>query len=173
MKSNEKVIDLLKTYPEKKRQIQILQYELSHLPKVSEQEFIESHSLRRPLPGSQHGMGMIPDKTMTTAMQYRKMALRQNNETISQIIRELLPLEEETERLERFVSLLSERQKLVIQGHYFEGRSWSEIEAETKRSKRSLTNERNHALDALASMYQFLEGIGGNDAADEVSQTDK
>ena len=167
----QKVINLLKTHSEKKRQIEILRYELSHLPRVNEQEFIESLSLRGPLPGSQHGAGIISDKTMTIAMQYRDVALRLNNESALQITRELRALEEETDRLDHFVSLLSERQAMVIRKYYFEGRSWSEIEAESSISKRSLTNERNHALTALTSMYQFLDSI--NDAGEEESKTDK
>ena len=161
MTSKEKTIALLIAYPKKKRQIEQLRHELADPPRISDNGMIESLAVGSPVIGGGK-TGRISDKTMMIAMQYQDVAKKLNTETAAQIKGELQTLVEDTERLELYISLLSKRQALIIQRRYFEGRPWDNIEAELFLSKGTLSVERGKALDALASMYRFIEGFSGD-----------
>jgi DNA-directed RNA polymerase specialized sigma subunit len=111
------------------------------------------------MPSAGQRGGHISDKTMTIALQYHDLAQKLSNETAAQIKREICQLETEASRLEHYVSMLCERQSLIIRRYYLEGKQWADICAEVHASKRSLASERDRALAALASMYQFLADV--------------
>ena len=163
MISKQEMTALLKSYPQKKLQIEQLRYELDHPPRVSDHDMIDSLSTGSPAMGGGKN-GRISDKTMMIATQYQDAAQKLNAETAAQINAELQALVEETERLEHYISLLSERQALIIQRYYFEGRSWSDVGLELHLSRGTLNGERGRALDTLASMYRFIESVSGDNS---------
>jgi DNA-directed RNA polymerase specialized sigma subunit len=156
--SKEKVIELLKQYPAQKRKIELLRYELEHPNQISEDELIESIAIgTREIGGGRSGH--ISDQTMMIATQYPEIVRRINSETVAQIAHELRTLEIEVERLEHYISLLSERQSDVIRLRDIEGLPWGEIEDALHTNVRTLSGYRNAGIDALTEMYGFIEEL--------------
>jgi hypothetical protein len=109
--------------------------------------------------GAKVQSGHISDKTMTIALEYRDVLHHMQKESANEFIQEMCALLAVVNRLEEYVSLLDERKAEVIRQFYFERNSWSDLEKIMHRDKRSLQNWRNQALDELAEMYSYLEGI--------------
>ena len=51
------------------------------------------------------------------------------------------------------------RQQDVVRKHYFEQQSWSEIAASMDLTPRTVQQTRQQALDELANLYAFADGI--------------
>lgn len=63
------------------------------------------------------------------------------------------------DKLDFYVSQLEEKQAEVIRGHYFEGKSWADLQKKLHISSRTLSNRRNGGLDALIAMGEYLEKV--------------
>lgn len=154
------VIELLKSYPQKKRQIEQLKFELQHLTLIGGDELIGSLSLgSQSYGGGNSKGGYISNKTMMIALQYPEIAQKLNNEPIVQITNELQSIEVEVDRIDRYLSLLEQRQADVIRLYYFECRTWAELENELFLSKKTLQNIRDEGVNELARMYQFIDDV--------------
>lgn len=151
------VIKLLEGYPDMRRRIAILHYELEHPATVSPDEMIEALSFTR---GDDvgHSSGHISNKTLYIAMNYQTEAARRSSETMDEITRLLIPLEREANRLEHRMSLLSQRQAEVIRLYYFERTPWEDMSKALRTSVKTLRKLRNDAQDSLATMYALTQG---------------
>jgi len=164
MQDNKKqVIDLLKSYAAKTRQIEQLRYELEHPSTIGEKEMIESLSFgnRSFDNAGPQKTNHVSNKTMMIALQYQEKMERINSEIIAAIMQELRTLEAEIERLNHYISLLDKLQAKIIRLFYFENISWTDMEKELHMSKRSLMHYRDEAVSALMTMYSYVHGIKG------------
>jgi predicted DNA-binding protein YlxM (UPF0122 family) len=150
---------MLKSHLLKKRRIEQLRYELSNPPAVSETELLSSLSVGGAPLDAVPASGQISDRTMLIAMRYGDTARRMNHEAKAQIARELRELEIEAERLEHYISLLDARQADVLRRYYFDGKPWNELEEEMSLTTRALINIRNSGVNALVSMYEYIEDV--------------
>ena len=157
----EKVIELLKSYSEKKRKIEQLKYELEHPPTLDEKEMVDSlyFGNRTFDEIGVHNTNHISNKTMMIALKYQDKMERINNETITAIMQELQPLEAEVERLEHYISLLDRNQEKVIKFYYFDGMAWLDMVEEMHMAKRTLMNYREEAVRILVSMYSYIYDV--------------
>lgn len=155
----DQVIEVLKNYPQKKKQISLLRYELEHPSHISEKELIESLSLAKSEAGGGKSPGHISNKTMMIALQYQDTAQRMNGDVVAEITQELSALEAEVERIDYYLTLLDEEQALVLRRYYIEQRPWSEVEAEFGLSQRALIKRRDDGVEELAEMFGFLGRI--------------
>jgi DNA-directed RNA polymerase specialized sigma subunit len=167
MSDKEKIIEMLKSYPQKKRQIEQLRFELAHPAEIGGDELIGALSLGGRTPEERIGRGgFVSDRTMRIAVRYRDIAEEMNAGAIARIAGELRALEAETERLEHRVSLLCGERQTVIRRRYFEGAGWADIENETNLSRRGLFRCRDAAIEELADMYSFLSEVKSDADAD-------
>lgn len=143
-------------YHDRMNQIALLHYELEHPPNVSPNEMIEAMSLG-------HGEGSAPskrhisNKTLYTALNYQEQTEQLNSDSRAEIVKCLVGLEREQDRLLYYMSLLDDRQETVIRQFYFEGHTWEEIARELHVVTRTIHKIKNRALDCLAAMYIFAE----------------
>lgn len=146
------VTALLEGYPDIKRKIAVLRYELEHPATVSPDEMIEALSFAR---GDEEGRssGHISNKTLYIAMSYQTEAAQLSSEAMDEITRQLIPLEREINRLEHHVSLLTERQAAVIRLYYFEANPWERVAQMRGISVRAAQLIRNEAVRELVAMY--------------------
>lgn len=156
-----RVVETLKSYPKKQKQISLLRYELEHPSHISEEELIESLSLTKSEAGGGKSPGHISNKTMMIALQYQDAAQRMNSDVVAEIAQELSVLESEVERIDYYLTLLDEGQALVLRRYYIEQRPWSEIETEFGLSQRALIKRRDEGVAELADMFGFLGRIRG------------
>lgn len=150
-----RIIDMLENYVQNIRKIALLRYELGHPALVSPSEMIEAMSFAKGTGEGGHPNGCVSDKTYYTAIDYQEAAAQLNTEASQEIMKKLVPLEQETDRLKHYVALLEARQSLVIRKHYFEVCSWDEVSAELNLTIRALYKVRDKAIAALVEMYKF------------------
>lgn len=150
------VIEDLKSYPELKKRVVLLRYELDHPAKISDGEVIDSMALSRPVSDGIRPAGYISDKTMRIAVQFRDRKERLNQENIMEIAQELHTVETLISKLEFHVSQLDPRQAEVIKKYYFEGKTWGELQQEMHLSPRTLIKRRDEGLEALVDICEYL-----------------
>lgn len=147
------VEELLKTYSDRKQEIEVLRYELSHPASVTPDEQIAAMAL------SHHdGMGFsgghISDKTMYIALNYQEKIDKLNSSVSSEISGRLVKLEQVQNRLNYYISLLPPKQAKVIHQIYGEHRMQKEVEKNLGCSTKTVRSLRDKAFDALVKMYE-------------------
>lgn len=153
MKSH--VIHLLETYPERKRKIAVLRYELVHPAQTLPDELIEAMALVHEN-GTNHSGGHISDKTMYIALNYQEKVDKMNAHVTDEIASELVELEQVQNRLEQYISLLEPKQAEVIQLLYIERMTQKGVEKAFGYSVKTIRKLRNEALEALSEMYEYV-----------------
>ena len=156
-KTKEDVIALLKTYPQLKKKINLLEYERQHPAQVSSQEVISGLALAHPISEGPGAAGHISNKTMQIALNFQEETDRLNYATVMEIDQELAILRGRIEKLEFYVAQLDKRQAEVIRKYYFEEKTWPELQKEMHASSRTLVKRRDDGLTALAAMGQYME----------------
>ncbi len=153
------VASLLESYHKRMQEISLLHYELEHPARVSTDEMIGAMSLSHGDRGVRSN-GHVSNKTLYIALNYQDKTEKINSDTKEEIIKRLVSLEHEQERLAYYVSLLDAQQKTAIIRFYFEGVSWDEIAQELQVAVRTTYKIKKRALDRLADLYE-LAGIYG------------
>lgn len=100
------VLELLENSSHRLRQIELMRYELQHIPQVSDSEMIEAMSLP-PLTSSEKATNSkaVPD----VALSYKKTAERMNAEALGELASAYVNLWREHDRLQHYTGLLDER----------------------------------------------------------------
>lgn len=158
MDSKTYVVGLLESYQKRSKQIDLLHYELSHPARVSANEMIGALSLAHGEGGSGHSCH-ASDKTLYIALNYQDRADHINGDSVDEIAGQLVVLEREQERLKYYVSLLSDRQKRVIQLFYFEGLTQDEVADALEVTVRYIHSVKAKAITELVSMYEYIGSL--------------
>lgn len=152
------VLERLESYRKKEQQIELLRYELQHAKQVSPTELIEAMTFQtRDADGSQ--TDLYPKDVPGIALSYQHIAAQLNEEAVGELINRYTALCHERDRLLHYIGLLDKRQQDVVRKHYFEQQSWSEIAASMDLTPRTVQQTRQQALDELANLYAFADGI--------------
>lgn len=161
--NRENMLRLLQGYREAQKKIEILLYEQKCAVKISAEEVIKGLALRPPQSSGLPGSKCPSDQTMWIATEYQEITRRLNEEHIYSVAAELAGLTLMCERLELYVALLSEERRKIIQLHYFEGKTWLQMQHQLNRAKRTLTETNAHAIDELAEMYAYVNVLKSGD----------
>ena len=152
------VVQLLKSYRQRKQRIDLLRYELLRHTDISGTDVIDSMTF-----GSDndmpHGSGHSHDKILYIMLNYQKFADKLNAEAVNKILAELVKLEKEQDRLRYYVSLLDSQEAQVIRKIYFDGYSWDQVAEELDVVRRTAHKIKERALENLAWMYEYIDGI--------------
>ena len=152
------VLERLESYRKKEQQIELLRYELQHAKQVSPTELIEAMTFQtRDADGSQ--TDLYPKDVPGIALSYQHIAAQLNEEAVGELISRYTALCHERDRLLHYIGLLDKRQQDVVRKHYFEQQSWSEIASSMDLTPRTVQRTRQQALDELANLYAFADGI--------------
>ena len=94
------VLELLENSSHRLRQIELMRYELQHIPQVSDSEMIEAMSLP-PLTSSEKATNSkaVPD----VALSYKKTAERMNAEALGELVSAYMDLWREHDRLLHYI----------------------------------------------------------------------
>jgi len=148
------VLNLLESYQDRERKIAVLRYELDHPMQISQDEMIRTMNFTRG-DGTGRTDGHISNKTLYIALNYKEQADRINAETVDEVARRLVILEQEQNRLVYYVSLLDKRQADVLRLAFFERISCDEIAKMLGVALRTAHKIKTQALDKLVEMYTF------------------
>lgn len=104
------MVNLLETCQERKRKIALLHYEMEHPARTSEAEIISAMALGHGDSNISHSDGHVSDKTLYIALNYQNRVEKLNADIKQEIVKQLVELEQEQERLQYYTSLLEKRQ---------------------------------------------------------------
>lgn len=152
------VIDLLESYNTRERQIAVLRYALEHPVEIRDDEMIETMNFAHGDGGVRSG-GHISNKTMYIALNYHDQAENLNRKEADDTARQLVELEREQNQLKYYISLLEERQALVIQLSYVHRVPQDKVAAELGVSIRTVQTLKGQAVTALADMYRLASEV--------------
>ena len=148
------VLELLENSSHRLRQIELMRYELQHLPQVSDVEIIEAMSL----PPLTDADTTAPSKSVPhIALSYSQTAKRMNTEALEELTSAYADLWREHDRLQHYIELLEERQRRVIQLYYFESYVWTDVAKSIHTTVRTAQRIRQQAVDELAKLYAFAK----------------
>lgn len=150
------VIDLLETYCDRERKINILRYNMEHPAKVGGIEQIESMNYGRN-DSAGHTKGHISNKTLYIALNYEEQAAKANAEMLSEIADELFELERQQKRLVYYVDLLEKRQADIVRFIYMEGLSTKAVADRYALTYRTIDRIKSAAVKNLAEMYAYSD----------------
>ena len=138
------------------RQIEIMRYELQHIPQVSDSEMIEAMSLPS-LTGNEKtpSSKAVPD----VALAYKQTAERMNAEALGELAPAYVDLWREHDRLQQYIGLLDERQGRVLQLYYLESYVWTDVAKTMHMTVRTAQRIRQQAVDELAKLYAFADSF--------------
>ena len=150
------VIDLLETYRDRERKINILHYNMEHPAKVDGTEQIEAMNYGRN-DSAGHTKGHISNKTLYIALNYEEQAAKANAEMLSEIADELFELERQQKRLVDYVGLLEKRQADIVRFIYMEGLSTKAVADRYALTYRTIDRIKSAAVKNLAEMYAYSD----------------
>ena len=150
------VLELLENSSHRLRQIEIMRYELQHIPHVSDSEMIEAMSLPS-LTGNEKmtRSKAVPD----VALSYKRTAEQMNAEALGELASAYVDLWREHDRLQHYIGLLDERQGRVRRLYYFESYVWTDVAKAMHMTVRTAQRIRQQAVDELAKLYAFAKGF--------------
>ena len=150
------VISQLESYPQLCTRIEILKFEIQNEVGITPEEMIEVLSFHRKVNGeSDVSYHTIPD----IAMNYRMLAEKLNAERIEEISLQYLDAMKQCARIQRYVSLLKEKQRKVIELHYFDGLAWSEVAEKMGIAARTVLKIRQRAVEKLEELYLYTDKL--------------
>lgn len=155
MEPKEYVIMLLKNHSRMAREAATLRFELKNFVRVGDDEIIEEMALPHRM-GDGIRSGRISDKTADVALRYREVADRVNEEAYKAVVHRLCALETAIERLDFYLAQLDKTQAEVLQGYYFERKTWREMQERMDLATKSLRRIRDTAVASLAEQYALL-----------------
>lgn len=155
MEPKEYVIMLLKNHSRMAREAATLRFELKNFVKVGDDEIIEEMALSHQM-GDGIRSGRVSDKTADVALRYREVAEQVNEEAYKAVVHRLCALETAIERLDFYLAQLDKTQAEVLQGYYFERRTWREMQERMDLATKSLRRIRDTAVASLAEQYALL-----------------
>ncbi len=155
MEPKEYVIMLLKNHSRMVRETATLRFELKNFVKVGDDEIIEEMALSHQM-GDGIRSGLISNKTADVALRYQEVVNRVNEEAYKAVIHRLNALETAIERLDFYLGQLDKTQTDVLQGYYFERKTWREMQEGMNLATKSLRRIRDTAVASLAEQYALL-----------------
>lgn len=150
------VIERLKSYPALIQKRNILRYELEHPTVVSDEEMLEAMNYLKGSGGIPHGG--VSNKTLYIALNYHEAAASLNAEARNDLLKRLLPLENEIAKLEYYLKMLTKREQSIIRKCFFEGKQQQDVAEELGVTAWTVRRYRDQAVDKLTEMYAFAEG---------------
>lgn len=151
------VLDLLSPYPKRKREIEVLRYELTHPAQVSPADQLEAMNYAHGNTDGKPSTGHVSDKTLFIALNYQEKAEKLNASVVNEVSGLLYKAQQEQSRLEYYVSLLEPRQAEVIRRTFFEPEPQEAIAKYLNISVRTVQTDKTQAIDTLVELYSLTD----------------
>lgn len=147
---------LLEDSSHRLRQIELMRYELQHIPQISDSEMIEALSL----PSSTNSEKAANSKAVPdVALSYKRTAEKMNAEVLGELASAYVNLWREHDRLQHYIGLLDERQRRVLQLYYVESYVWTDVAKAMHMTVRTAQRIRQQAVDELTKLYAFADSF--------------
>lgn len=148
--------EVLDKYQELKKEQTVLKFQLSRFKGISEDDIIESMTFSH-ADGERVQTSGVSDKTGKIAVNYKKIADRENEEWMSYLISRLEYVEAEIEFFEYALKGLSSSVGEIMWDMVVECRGWNEIEEKYHISHATLGRYRKNAIKELDVIYELRD----------------
>lgn len=155
--AKQQILRQLTDYPNQKRNISLLRYELNQIGVVSQEEVLEAMSF----PGAdaydiQHAAD-FSDRIPYIVENYKVRAAELSCEKRSEMLLQLRFLEKEIERISFYVSLLDDEKRKVIELLFFQQYSLQKASELMNITPWTVRRLRDSGIDQLAEMLLFVQ----------------
>ena len=150
--------EMFKSYPKMKNEFLVLEFKLRAFQGIAHDDVIESMNYYKPQ-GERVQDSRISDKTGKTAIYYRKIAEKLDDEYFDALLERYLYLKEELELFEFLVSGLSGRLPDFIRDRVMEQMSWTELMEKYCISYSAVGKYRKKAEKELDRLYKFRDEV--------------
>lgn len=151
---------LFKEYDKWKKDMKFLEFELSCFQGVPYDDVIENLCFSNPQEERVQNSG-ISDKTGKTALIYRQVKERMDDEWFEFLLERYQSLKEQTDFFEYAVEQLSGRLPEVIRDMVMEKMTWRELAYKYDVSETMIAKYRKKAISELTVVYQLREQTAG------------
>ena len=148
--------EVLNKYQELKKEQKVLQFQISRFKGVSIEDIIETMTFSH-AEGDRVQTSDVSDKTGKIAVNYKKIADRENDEWFSYLVSRLEYVNEEIEFFEYTVKELSDGIGSIIWDMVIACMSWTEIEEKYHISHATLGRYRKNAIKELETIYEMRD----------------
>ena len=150
--------EMFKSYPKMKNELLVLEFKLRAFQGIAHDDVIESMNYSKPQ-GERVQDSRISDKTGKTAIYYRKIAEKLDDEYFDALLERYLYLKEALELFEFLVSGLSGRLPDFIRDRVMEQMSWTELMEKYCISYSAVGKYRKKAEKELDRLYEFRDEV--------------
>ena len=147
--------EVFREYPNMKRELSVLEIQLCQFEGVNEDDMITSMSFSHPEMNDRVQTSNLSDTTAKTAINYKKVADRENSDWFDFIWTRYLYLKEEVDFFEHGVKSLDVMLSSVLTDLLEQKLSWDEIQDKYSISRMMITRYRKRALCNLQNLYDL------------------
>lgn len=147
---------LFRSYPERKKELEILKFRISNVKGIDADEVIESMCFSNPQ-GERVQTSDPSDKTASVAINYRKVADRMEDEYFDSLLEMYQKKKEELDFFLFAISKLSGILPDVIEDMVVEGMSWEELSEKYRVSRTMIAKYRKKALREMEVFYSIRD----------------
>ena len=151
---------LFKDYDKWKKDMNLLEFEISRFQGVPYEDVIESLYFSNPQEERVQNSS-IYDKTGKTALIYRQVKERMDDEWFEFLLERYQSLKEQTDFFEYAVEQLSGKLADVIRDMVMEKKTWRELAYKYDVSETMIAKYRKKAISELTAIYQLREQTAG------------
>ena len=145
-----KAEEIVKRYDEMKKEIKLLDFQLSRFEGISEKDIIDTMTFSHP-DGEKVMASTSTDKIFNIGTKYKKITERKNDEWYEFLIRRRINLSEETEFFEQSIEMMEHHD--IAKAMFIEKLSWAEMESLFSLSHAAIGKYRKQALKELEDIY--------------------
>jgi hypothetical protein len=149
-----KAEEMIQKYDEMKKELKILQFQLSRFEGLSESDVIETMTYTHP-EGDRVITSGTSDKTFKVAANYKKVLERENNEWYDYLLKRQCFIIEELEFFEGSITTLQHAE--IMYDMLINKISWVEIESKFNLSHATLGRYRKDAMKELNFLYALRD----------------
>lgn len=149
---------MFKEYRRMKQEILVLEFQLRYFDSVSDKDVIESMNYAKPQ-GERIQTGETADKTGKTAIHYRRVKERMDDDWYDSLFERYEYLNEEVTFFEYAVTQLSGRLQEFVKDLVMERMAWDELRIKYHVSHSMIGKYRKKAEKELDEMYKFRDKL--------------
>lgn len=153
---SERIVDLIKQYPEKKQELAVLQNQIKNFKGVTENEVIDSMQFSSPQ-GERVQSSVISDKTAKIAISYRERTKQINDEWYRYLVEQYTTLRDELEFFEFALTQLSGQLSGIMHDLVIEQNTWERTMERYHISRKTLWRYRQKAITELDRLYEMRD----------------
>ena len=153
---SERIEHLMRTYPDKRLELKVMEMQLRHFAGITEDEVIHSMYFTQP-EGERVQISRMSDKTANIALNYRDRQERINREWYEYLFHQYEALQEELDFFEASISQLSGSLPGVIYDLVIRRETWETIMQKNHIYRKTLAKYRKKAIAEVDRMYELRD----------------